>query len=273
VNSSVTGVLLKYSRFPSTYVDAREVDIWIPPGYETSKRKRYPVLYVQDGQNLFDSAVASGGKEWGMDEAMTRLTAIRKVRSAFVVGIWSTPKRSAEYMPQKAVAEGSSVIVSTDASPIKSSDITSDEYLKFVVNELKRFIDRNYRTKRGRKDTFIMGSEMGGLISAYAVTEYPRTFEGAACLSTAWPAANGAMVEYLRTHLPSRRSHRFYFDYGTETLDPQYEPFQIKVDQAMEAAGYKRGKNWQSLKFPGAAHDEADWARRINSALMFMLHH
>jgi predicted alpha/beta superfamily hydrolase len=141
-----------------------------------------------------------------------------------------------------------------------------------VVEELKQFIDSTYRTLTDRKNTFIMGSSMGGLISAYAMCEYPDVFGGAGCISTHWLAGDGIVIDYLKKHLPDPHSHKFYFDYGNETLDASYEPYQQKVDAVMKNAGYKEGKNWLTRKFVGAEHSERAWSKRVDVPLQFFLH-
>ena len=140
-----------------------------------------------------------------------------------------------------------------------------------MVTELKPFIDATYRTLAGPADTFVMGSSMGGLISAYAIAEYPDMFGGAACVSTHWPAADGAVIDYLAGHLPDPASHRLYFDYGTATLDALYEPYQQRMDAVMRRSGYVEGQNWVTLKFDGAEHNEQAWRQRAALPLQFLL--
>jgi predicted alpha/beta superfamily hydrolase len=266
----VVGIVKQHAEFKSKFVDARNVDVWLPPGYDQNKNKKYPVLYMHDGQNLFDPARAYIGVDWGIDETMTRLIGEGKVRAAIVVGIWNTPKRIAEYMPRKAV-ESVDLSAIKNFSTITEGQIVSDDYLKFLVQELKPFIDSTYRTRSDRANTFIMGSSMGGLISAYAISEYPNVFGGAGCVSTHWPAADGAMINYLKKTLPSARTHKIYFDFGTETLDAQYEPYQQKMDEVMKAAGYQEGKNWITRKFVGEDHSERAWRKRVDIPLVFLI--
>lgn len=271
LRTGVTGVIKRHEKFASEYVDARNVDVWLPPGYEKDAGKRYPVIYMHDGQNLFDPRTSYIGVDWGIDETMTRLVSEKRVREAIIVGIWNTPKRIAEYMPQKAVT-GASIKLLKDAPPLERGEILSDNYLKFLVNELKPFIDSTYRSLPDRKHTFIMGSSMGGLISAYAISEYPQVFGGAGCISTHWPAGEGIVIDYLKKHLPDARTHKLYFDYGTETLDAEYEPYQQKMDEVMRNSGYREGKNWITKKFAGAEHSERAWSRRVDIPLTFFLH-
>jgi predicted alpha/beta superfamily hydrolase len=269
-DGGVTGTVKHHEHFASKYVDARNVDVWLPPSYDRDAKTHYPVVYMHDGQNLFDPKTSYIGVDWGVDEAMTRLVGEGKIREAIVVGVWNTPKRIPEYMPQKAVAGASGDPVAGIPGATKEQ-IVSDAYLKFLVTELKPFVDRTYRTLPGRENTFVMGSSMGGLISAYAVCEYPDVFGGAGCVSTHWPAGEGAVVDYLKKALPDPRTHRFYFDFGTETLDAQYEPYQRRVDEIMRAAGYVEGKNWITRKFDGADHSERSWSARVDVPLTFFL--
>ncbi len=267
----VTGVIKRHEQFSSRFVDARNVDVWLPDGYEPNKAKRYPVVYMHDGQMLFDATTTWNHQEWGIDETMTRLISAGRIRPAIVVGVWNTPKRFIEYMPQKAV-RNLEVRPLKDAPAITREQLVSDNYLKFLVTELKPFIDATYRTRPDRKDTFIMGSSMGGLISAYAMSEYPQIYGGAGCISTHWPAGDGIVIDYLKMHLPDSQTHRFYFDYGTETLDANYEPYQLKMDEVMRNAGYRGGRNWLTRKFVGAAHMESAWSQRVEVPLLFLLH-
>jgi len=263
-------VVKRHAQFSSKFVDSRNVEVWLPAGYGPKHPRRYPVVYMHDGQMLFDGATTWNHLEWGIDETMTRLVKAGRIREAIVVGVWNTPKRFLEYIPQKAVTE-SELRPLKDSPAFKREQIVSDNYLKFLVYELKPFIDAEYRTLRGRKHTFIMGSSMGGLISAYAVSEYPDIYGGAGCISTHWPAGDGIVIEYFKKHLPDARTHRFYFDYGTETLDATYEPYQQRMDEVMRSAGYQEGKNWVTKKFVGAEHSEKAWSQRVELPLTFLL--
>jgi predicted alpha/beta superfamily hydrolase len=266
----VIGTVKRHAAFPSKRVEPRNVDVWLPPSYEREPKRRYPVLYMHDGQNLFDPATSYGGVDWGVDEIMTKLIAGGEVREAIVVGVWNSPKRFNEYMPQKAVPGADARDLENIPVEI-SGPIISDAYLQFLVHELKPFVDATYRTRTGRGDTFVMGSSMGGLISAYAVCEYPMVFGGAGCVSTHWPAGDGIVIEYLKRALPRPRSHKFYFDFGTETLDATYEPYQQRADDVMRRAGYTENRNWVTRKFTGAEHSERSWRQRVDVPLIFLL--
>lgn len=258
----VTGTVVRHEAFASHQVVARNVDVWLPPGYDGGGNARYPVIYMHDGQNLFDPATSYAGVDWAIDEILTDLIASGDARPAIVVGIWNAGNaRYAEYMPQKAVPVAAG----------RRDRLISDRYLKFIVAELKPLIDSHYRTLPGRDDTFIMGSSMGGLISAYAVSEYPEVFGGAACVSTHWPAAGGAVTDYLAANLPEPGAHRLYFDFGTATLDAGYEPYQRRMDWVLRRRGYADGDDWITRKFEGAEHSEKAWRLRAGVPLRFLL--
>ncbi len=267
----LAGYRKMHMAFPSTFVDARNVEVWLPPRYEQKPGERYPVLYMHDGQNAFDPSTSYAGVDWGVDEWMTSLIGQHKVRPAIVVAVWNTPKRFPEYMPQKAVPAGDTSIATGVGGPPITGAVFSDAYLKFLVTELKPFIDKTYRTKPGRADTFVMGSSMGGLISAYAISEYPDVFGGAACLSTHFPIGNGLMVDYLARTAPDPKTHKFYFDHGTATLDANYAPFQLRADSVMRAKGYVDGKSMLSKVYDGADHSERAWRVRLDEPLTFLL--
>jgi pimeloyl-ACP methyl ester carboxylesterase len=266
----VTGEVLRFANLPSRYVAARNVDVWLPPGYGDHTARRYPVVYMHDGQNLFDPATSYGGVDWGVDETMTRLIAAGKVRAAIVVGIWNSPQRREEYMPRRPVQDHVRFNVPGSADSA-AADIRSDQYLEFMVRELKPFIDAQFRTLPGRADTFVMGSSMGGLISQYAVTSYPEVFGGAGCVSTHWPAGDGIAVDDFGAHLPDPKTHRFYFDFGTATLDAGYEPYQRRVDEMLRRGGYSEGLNWITRRFQGPEHSERAWRTRVDQPLQFLL--
>lgn len=265
------GTLNHYPNFPSRHVMPRQITVWLPPGYAADGKTRLPVLYMHDGQNLFDPETAYGGVDWGIDETLDRLIAAGEVPATLVVGVWNTERRWQEYLPQRPFALERGREAQARLGAEFGSGPLSDAYLRFLVEEVKPFIDGEYRTRPDREHTFVMGSSMGGLISLYALCEYPEVFKGAGCLSTHWPAGEGIMVDYLREALPQPGSHRIYFDYGTKTLDALYEPYQLRADVAMQAAGYQAGRDWLTLRFEGAEHTEQAWRERVALPLTFLL--
>lgn len=265
-------MLEQHPNFPSQIVAARNVDIWLPPQYAANQQERFPVLYMHDGQNIFLPELAYTGIDWGIDETIEQLSAEGSIRPAIVVGVWNTPLRVAEYMPQKPMESPAGQRRLSGFKKRFKSEPLSDAYLRFLVSELKPWVDEHYRTLPDRANTLIMGSSMGGLISLYALCEYPHIFGSAGCLSSHWPAGPGILLEYMKEHLPAAGSHRLYFDYGTIELDKTYEHSQKKADTILKAAGYTRGTDWLTLKFEGAGHNEAAWRERLHHPVSFLLH-
>ena len=280
------GTIVDLGVVGSRYTDPRKVVVWLPSGY-TPKGPKYAVLYMHDGQNLFDKATAGYGMEWQIDETLDRLIRERKVRPTIVVGIWNTPKRLREYVPSKAFAHLPAQYMDS-VRGLYGGDPLSDGYLKFIVKELKPAIDQRFNVKTDRSNTAIMGSSMGALVSLYAINEYPKVFGGAGMLSTHWPLflpANGekaisdqefeivsdAFERYLAPALPGPKEHRLYFDHGSETLDAIYARYQKRIDAVVERRGYRPGRNWISRNFPGQAHNEISWASRVAIPLQFLL--
>jgi enterochelin esterase-like enzyme len=278
------GTIKHFEKFNSVFVDARNVDVWLPEGYNA--KKKYAVLYMHDGQMLFDSTNTWNHQEWGVDETLTQLKKDKKIKNCIVVGIWNnSAMRHSDYFPQKPFEalrqiEQDSIYKATrnETYAMFGGKIQSDAYLKFIVKELKPFIDSSFSTLSNPKNTFIAGSSMGGLISMYALCEYPEIFGGAACLSTHWPGIMPTPInpipktfmDYLTYNLPSPKDHKIYFDYGTATLDAYYKPYQEQVDVILKAKGFSN-KNWMTKEFVGDDHTEKSWRSRLGIPLFFLL--
>lgn len=276
------GSIVHHKDFPSELIRPRPVDVWLPEGYDPAANDRYPVIYMHDGQMMFDvstSSLAGTDVFWDVDKAIMRLVREDEIRPAIVVAVWMSQwtkgARGAEYMPQKPVTDEVWQLMVENGRSFAVEEggliISSDNYLKFLVDELKPFIDENYATQPDRDNTFVMGSSMGGLISAYAIAEYPNVFGGACCLSSHWPMGDGAVVQWLNHNFPSAGTNRVYFDYGTETLDAEYEPYQQKMDEVMRQQGYKNGEDWITRRFEGADHSPRAWRERLHIPLKFLL--
>jgi predicted alpha/beta superfamily hydrolase len=261
---------------PSQHVEPRLVDVWLPEDY--SHNKRYSVLYMHDGQSIFDGATSFSKKGWHVDGALGRLLQEGRVKDTIVVAVWNTGhSRWAEYFAQKAVPLIEEPARSIFTAKFLQDKPRADDYLRFLVQELKPLIDKKYATRPDPANTAIMGSSMGGIISLYAMSEYPQVFGAAACLSTHWigsfeqnTAIPLATFEYLRKHLPDPSSHRLYMDRGTTELDAMYQPHQDLVDAVVSEKGYTDA-NSVSLVFPGAGHNEVDWSKRLELPLIFLL--
>ncbi len=268
--SEDTDALVRHADFPSHYVASRHVDIWLPPGYGLDPATRYPVVYMHDGQNLFDPAIAYSGVPWDVDAAVKVLMRTTGMAGVIVVGAWNSPARRREYMPLNGFAamhraRRARFVVAHGGPP------TSDTYLRFMVEELKPFVDTHYRTRPDAENTVVMGSSLSGLLSLYALEAYPHVFGGAGCVSTHWPGGGNRLVDAMGRALPRAGRHRLYFDFGTETIDAPYEPYQRRFDGYVRAAGYTPGRDWLTLKFEGAEHSERSWRERVYLPLRFLL--
>jgi predicted alpha/beta superfamily hydrolase len=267
--SDGTGSITRHANIISRYTAPRPVDVWVPPGLPADAR--LPVIYMHDGQNLFDPALCAINVDWGIDEAVLRVMREDSLSGAIIVGVWNSEQRWRDYAPQapletlRGTPEWEAMLARAGGVPV------SDLYLRYLVEELKPRIDAAYPTLSERASTFVMGSSMGGLISLYAVEQYPEVFGGAACVSTHWPAGGNSLVDAMGAALPPAGRHRLYFDYGTETLDAAYEPFQLRMDEHLRAAGYRQGVDWETRKFPGAEHSERSWRERVHIPLRFLL--
>jgi enterochelin esterase-like enzyme len=270
---------LSFMRVPRTF------EVWLPPGYDESGVD-YPVLYMHDGRMLFDSTTTWNKQEWGVDETMEQGIAEGTIPPTIVVGIWNGgPDRHAEYFPQKpfeSLEDSLKQFLLTKAKryggPLFTGSIRSDDYLAFLVHDVKPFIDSTYRTRPDRESTYVMGSSMGGLISMYALCEYPEVFGGAACMSTHWigsfqPQDNpipDSFLEYMDAHLPAPGDQRIWFDHGTLTLDSIYAPYQERVDRLLENKGWLPDYA-RSTVYPGTDHSERAWQARLPKVLEYLL--
>lgn len=277
------GRLVEHESVASAHLGPRNVTVWLPPGYDGGS-ERHPVLYMHDGQNLFDPARAAFG-EWGVDEHLVRLIETGQVRPPIVVGVWNTPLRLREYVPADLI-DALPAEVRDSLMPMYGGPPLSDAYLRFLVEELKPRIDAEYRTLPDRDDTVIAGSSMGGLISLYAMMKHPDVFGAAGCLSTHWPlrlerlegdalntwreAVVQAWSDVIRAGLPDPSTHRLYMDRGDETLDQFYAFFQSRIDTVIRDAGWGPDR-FKTLVFPTAEHNEKSWNSRLDVPLTFLL--
>jgi predicted alpha/beta superfamily hydrolase len=275
---SLKGSVYRFVDMKGTGLLARNVDVWVPANFDSSGLTKYAVLYMHDGQNLFFPEASFAGITWGMDKTMDSLLRLNQIRPTIVVGIWNTQRRFIEYNPKDAYAKLDSInkIKLNNERPGGSD---ADAYLDFVFNTLKPIIDARFPTRPEMKQTFMMGSSMGALISLYALCKYSEYVKSVACLSTHWPVSlkeNNAAIantyqNYFIQRLPNPKNHQIYFDHGTETLDAWYGAHQDRMDSLCRESGYDTIKSFLSLTFQGAAHNETAWRSRVAWPLIFML--
>ncbi len=272
----ISGRIERHENFKSQYVQARNIDVWLPHNYNA--QKKYAVLYMHDGQMLFDSTITWNKQEWQVDENITKLAQKNLVKECIIVGIWNVGDlRRSEYFPKKAFDFLSDTLQKMMLEKYLDKKVKSDDYLLFLTKEVKPFIDTKYSTLKDRKNTLIAGSSMGGLISMYAICEYPDIFGGAACLSTHWIGSfedndlfPPIYLKYLEKYLPSPKKTKIYFDCGNQTLDKFYPRHQKKVDELMIKKGFK-APNFMTKTFEGESHSEKSWSKRLDIPMLFLL--
>jgi enterochelin esterase-like enzyme len=278
------GRLERIENFESTYVTSRNIDIWLPDGY--TETEKYAVLYMHDGQMLYDSTKTWNNQAWDVDDVAGVLQQSGETRKFIVVGIWNGQNtRHSDYFPEKAL----NFLNTTQQDTLRAQltrvgydkgalNLNADNYLRFMVEELKPYIDSTYSVFTEKDNTFVMGSSMGGLISMYALCEYPDVFGGAAALSTHWIGATqfdhnpipDAFLSYLEANLPAIGGNKIYFDTGDQELDSFYPATQARVDEIMQQKGYT-SDFWVTRYFPGKGHNELAWKERLHIPLKFLL--
>lgn len=245
----------------------RHVEIWLPPGYDGSKTTRYPVLYMPDGQNLFDPRLSYGGIDWGVDEAVVKLVTARAIPPVIVVGVWNSAERWKEYSPWQG----------------------APDYARFLIRELIPRVNQEFRTLTGANNTAVGGSSMGGLLSYYLVSHYPNVFGACACMSTHFPLSEAVLarsvsgfaasanpdttpyiVRDIKAGFKVPRGTRYWFDYGTLGLDSAYAPTHEIVRGWLLKQGLVEGKDFVIRRYDGASHNETSWRARLEDPLKFL---
>ena len=247
------------SAFHSTVLNNdRGVWLYLPPSYDENPLARFPVVYMHDGQNLFNPATAFGGQPWYAQDALNRGADSGAVREAIVVGVENTAERIDEYTPTR------------DAGRMAGG--RGDLYLRMLVEEVKPFIDRTYRTLPGAADTVLIGSSLGGLISAWAGIHHAGVFGniGAMSPSTWWDDRGLRRAAALLRGLPPWRGPK-YGDRG-HSGDPRDDVDNTAMlAEAVRGAGYRDGVDFRYVVQPGAVHNELYWSQRLPGALAFLL--
>ena len=283
VNTNDNSRLETFEFENSAFIDKKIYSVYLPKSYADSTKKRYPVLFMMDNQNLFFDTLSYGGHAWNIDEIADSLVEAGQIKECIIVGInHASEKRFLEYMPQKPV-ETLSAIGKIQLDQLSFPSVYSDKFLKFLVEELKPHIDSSFRTLENQSNTFVGGSSMGGLISMYAQSEYPDVFGAAICMSTHWSISMDAteleiasnFVKYFNERLDwmskneDMRTHKWYFDRGTKGLDQHYEKWQTQINDLLKK--YVSEEDWLSKKYEGHDHNEKSWNERLHIPLTFIL--
>jgi len=262
-NHTVVGELRRHQNFPATKLgNYRDILVYLPPGYEEDQDTRYPVLYMHDGQNLFDAATSFIGVEWSVDETVTRMVEAGKVRPLIVVGIENTSDRVFEYTPAPDRSRGGG---------------GASLYADFVLDEVKPFIDRTYRTLPDRESTGVAGSSLGGLVSLYLAWSHPDVFSRVAAMSTSYGWADRHIVDFLAEREPPPGA-RVWIDMGTaeDATDrdgddvPDIIQLHRHVRDILMEKGLTIPGRLRYVEDEGAVHNERAWSARFPRALQFL---
>jgi predicted alpha/beta superfamily hydrolase len=250
-----TGQLRKHERLRSRVLrNQRDLVVYLPAGYDDQPWRRYPVLYMQDGQNLFDRATAFGGVDWNIQGAADRLIYNGAVEPLIIVGIYNAGKsRIPEYTPTKAPKLGGG---------------RADRYAKFLLQEVMPFVQDQYRTLSEPSSTGIGGSSLGGLVSLYIGLKHPQTFGRIAALSPSiwWQQR---VILRLAAAAPVPPRPRIWLDVGTregQRTVPDVESFR----DLLLKKGWKLGEDLHHEVVAGAEHNEAAWSQRVGPFLQFL---
>ncbi|QDU34631.1 Endo-1,4-beta-xylanase Z precursor [Poriferisphaera corsica] len=264
--STVVGELIIHKDVKSEYLElSRTVRVYLPPNYEQNKDAHYPVLYMHDGQNLFDQRTSAFGNEWEVDENLVELVKAKKMEPIIVVGIDNSAMRSDEYTPTYWERYGAGG--------------KGDAYAKFLITELKPFIDKTYRTKPEAQYTGTAGSSLGGLISLYLGTAYPDTFTRIGSVSPALGWDNNQIIrdfsEYKKTYLPHWQKMRNWIDMGTLEGDTGgggvcTVPLAEEVAQIFRNSNLRENDQFKLFIAENGLHNEPAWAKRIDKILMYL---
>jgi len=258
---TLTGNIQCHRQFPSrTLGNRRDILIYLPPGYRRSVRQRYPVLYLQDGQNIFDAATAFGGVEWGVDETAQGLIRRRLIEPIIIVAIANTgPNRVDEYAPTRG-------LIDATGKRKKRSRGLARKYGKFLIEELKPFVDSKYRTKPEAEFTGLGGSSLGGLLTMALGLWFPNVFTRLAVLSPSIWWDDEVIVRGVLA-LEQKLPLKIWLDIGT--AEPGWERAR-NLCEALVDRGWNLYDDLEYHEFEGADHSEAAWAARVDPVLRFL---
>ena len=256
---TLTGTFRVHRAFPSAFVPARDVLVWLPPGYDSTAAKRYPVVYFLDGQNVFDGATSFiAGAEWGVDEAADQLIRTGNVPPFIAVAISNSSARMGEYTQDVDARNGGGA---------------SLQHQRFVVEELLPFIDAHYRTRRDARSTGIVGSSLGGLAALDLGLAHPERFGLVGSVSTSVWWADRAIV--TRVSQGKGAGLRIWLDIGDSEgsgpMGSRTVADSERLRDALLARGYREGRDLHFVVVPGAQHNERAWAARVGDILTFLL--
>lgn len=256
------GELRLHPDFPSQLLgNARNLSVYLPPGYEDDPFRRYPVLYLHDGQNLFDPSTAAFGVAWDAHTTATRLIHAGRIPPLIMVGLWNTPERLDEYTFTR--------------DPVRQVGGRGELYGRFLVEEVKPFIDRTYRTIPGRDTSGVAGSSLGGLVSLGIARAHRDHFGLCGVISPALWWARSRILRELEQDGVWLPEVRFWLDMGTREGGDRWTQRSgvertRKLAELFDARGLSRGRDYYYVEVKGGQHNESAWAARFDRVLLFL---
>jgi predicted alpha/beta superfamily hydrolase len=249
----LTGIIRYHRGMSSTFLSrSRDVIVYLPPDYFDHPDRRYPVLYMHDGQNLMDPSTSFAG-EWKVDEAAEQLILAGKLEPLIIVGVYNTTDRIPEYTPVADPQHGGG---------------KADAYGRFLVEELKPFIDARYRTQPDAASTGLAGSSLGGLVSLHLGLRSPGTFTRLGVISPSVWWADQDIVKRVKA-LTAKPPLRLWVDMGTAESRSAITEARVLRD-ALRTQGWIEGADLQYVEVEGGQHNEAAWAARIGDVLKYL---
>lgn len=264
--------IYRIENFPSQYIKPRNLEIYLPVNYDSTRP--YKVIYLQDGQNLFDSKVAYQNEAMELHKILEE----NSIHDLIVIGIWNTEQRFREYLPNEIYNS----LHKRNKKFIKreyNGTPFGDNYIRFITAELIPFIEAKYSVSKIKSDRIIGGISMGGLISFYTGITNSNLFGKVLCMSTHWPLSviqdrESIVKEYFpiwEKYFNQKDSIKIYFDYGTENIDSWYPSPQNQINDLIIDSQSQNNIQFKCLKFNGQSHAMRDWKSRIGEAIQFLL--
>jgi predicted alpha/beta superfamily hydrolase len=250
-----------HPEFGSQYLEyKRTIAVYLPPGYWSDSQRRYPVLYLHDGQNVFDAATAAFGVEWGAGATADRLIDEGIIDPLIIVAIYNTPARIDEYTPHR--------------DPRRGQGGKGYDYARFISTELKPFIDAEYRTQPQRDHTAVAGSSLGGLISLAIAWRHPEVFSMCGALSPSlWWMESEIWAEF-DDNPDWPQGIRFWIDMGTRETQGDEDNLGLvlrsrELVERLRTARLRPGIDYRYVEVKDGAHSESDWAARFDQVLTY----
>lgn len=268
---------------PEAGTSLPDVFVWVSDAKPADGR--FPVLYVQDGQTLFEAGRVPFGVAWEMDRCAAQMGDAGVIPPIIVAGVASTAERLSDYAPASILG-----LLSAETRKMIETRFGgaagAGRYARMLVETIKPMIDARFPTSLAPADTFVIGASMGGVAAAEVLARYPETFGGLAALSGHFsllpldddppPSAAvsteiaQAVNRFVLQGLPRAGAHRIWLDRSEFSLDQHYEPAHRAVEAALTDLGYRSDVDMVSRRYPGVGHNEAAWRDRLHDVLAFL---